>query len=126
MRVSGSMVEVENEVAQALNTNQGPYFFGTRLDFNYAVFGIRSPEQFPSWWHPGTAFPVSDQSKIIEQWRQDQFETLIFMKVGFAGWDEGMYYTYYPQQFLDAIHSDYVADERYPDITIYHRIKTAR
>ena len=125
MRVSGSMVEVENEVAQALNVNQGPYFFGTRLDFNYAVFGIPSPEQFPSWWHPGTAFPVSDQSKIIERWRQDRFETLIFMKMGFAAMGEEMYYTYYPQQFLDAIHSGYVADERYPDITIYHRIKTA-
>ena len=126
MRVSGSMVEVENEIAQALNANQGPYFFGTRLDFNYAVFGIRSPEQFPSWWEPGAAFPLSDQSKIIEQWKQDRFETLIFMKTGFADYDEKMYYTFYPKQFLDVIHNGYVADERFPDITIYHRVKTAR
>jgi hypothetical protein len=125
MRVSGSMVEVENEVAQALNVNRGPYFFGTRLDFNYAVFGIHSPEQFPAWWHPGTAFPLSDESKIIEQWRQDRFETLIFMKTGFADDDERMFYTYYPRQFLDAIHNGYVVDNSYPDITVYHRLKAA-
>ena len=64
------------------------------------MFGIRSPEQFPSWWAPDTAFPLSDQSKIIEQWKQDRFETLIFMKTGFADHDETMYYTYYPPQFF--------------------------
>ena len=126
MKVSGSMVRVEKEVADAIKTNGGPYFFGTRVDFNYAVFGIHSPEAFPSWWHPGTAFPTSAQSKIIDKWKQDRFQTLIFMKGGFAGYGEGMFYTYYPQEFLNAIKDGYVADERYPDITVYHRRQSVR
>ena len=118
--VSGSMVNVENEVAQALHTNPGPYFLGPRLDFNYAVFGLRSPEHFPAWWHPGTAFAISDESRIIRDWQQNRFNTLIFVKSGFAGYSEDRFYTYYPQEFLDAIHSEYVADQTYPDITVYH------
>jgi hypothetical protein len=120
MRVSGSMVEVEDEVADALKSNTGPYFFGTRLDFNYAVFGLPSPKQFPSWWHPGTAFATSAQTEIIDHWKQHRFETLIFMKTGFAGYNEVMFYSYYPPEFMNAIRQNYVADERYPDITVYH------
>jgi hypothetical protein len=61
MRVSSKMIEIEREVKLALDTNPGPYYFGTRLDFNYAVFGLRSPEQFPAWWHPGTSFSLSSR-----------------------------------------------------------------
>lgn len=46
MRVSSSMVEIEREVKLPLDTNSGPYYFGPRLDFNYAVLGLRSPDQF--------------------------------------------------------------------------------
>src|ERR1017187_5480805 len=123
MRVSAQMVEVESEVKQALEANPGPYFFGTRVDFNYAVFELRSPEGFPAWWHPGTAFALSDEPQIIRRWRQNRFQTLIFMKEGFGEYSAGMFYTYYPQEFLDAINSDYVRDDHYPDITVYHRLK---
>jgi hypothetical protein len=118
------MVEVESQVAEALKANPGPYFFGPRLDFNYAVFRLHSPEQYPAWWHPGTAFPESEQSTIINHWRQDRFKTLIFLKTGFEGHGEIASYSYYPQEFLDAIHREYAADDRYPDITVYHRLQT--
>ena len=124
MRVSGSMVQVQDEVADALKSNAGPYFFGPRLDFNYAVFGIASPEQFPAWWHPGTAFPTSAQSEIIDCWKRDRFETLIFMKTGFAGYDEAMFYSYYPPEFMSAIRQNYAPDERYPELTVYHLRQT--
>lgn len=121
MHVGGGMIQVQRDVAEALKANPGPYFFGPRVDYNYAVFGIPSPKQFPAWWHPGTAFPISAESKIIDQWKQDHFQTLIFIKGDFAGYDRNMSYTYYPQEFMDSIKNDYVADERYPTVTVFHR-----
>jgi hypothetical protein len=121
MRVSSRMIEIEREVKLALDTNPGPYYFGTRLDFNYAVFGLRSPDQFPAWWHPGTSFPLSTQTHLIQVWEDHRFQTLIFLKPAFRRHTGVEGYTYYPQQFLDAIDRGYTSDERYPEIVIYQR-----
>ena len=97
---------------QALDANPGPYFLGPRIDFNYAVFGLRSPEGFPPTFCPGSWFPISAEPQIIQHWQQDRFETLIFLK------DQG--YPFYPQEFLDIIDRAYVRDDKtYPDITVY-------
>jgi hypothetical protein len=121
MRVSSRMIEVEREVKLALDTNPGPYYFGARLDFNYAVFGLRSPDQFPAWWHPGTSFSRSKQTHLIQVWEDHRFQTLIFLKPTFHLDPEPVGYTYYPQEFLDAIDRGYTSDERYPEIVIYQR-----
>jgi hypothetical protein len=121
MRVSSTMVEVEREVGLAKDANPGPYFFGSRVDFNYAVLGLPSPKGFPAWWHPGTAFAVSDQAHLIEGWEEHQFQTLIFLKA-----DNPWHFdhTYYPQDFFDAIRHGYVEDGSYPLITVYHKRAT--
>jgi hypothetical protein len=112
MRVGAPLIEVEHEVKQALDANPGPYFLGPRIDFNYAVFGLRSPEGFPPTFCPGSWFPISAEAQIIQHWQQDRFETLIFLK------DQG--YPFYPQEFLDIIDRAYVRDDKtYPDITVY-------
>jgi hypothetical protein len=120
MRVSSKLIEVEREAKLAIDTNPGPYFLGTRVDFNYAVFGLPSPEQFPAWWHPGTSFPFSDQLRIIRAWEDDRFQTLIFLKSSLPR-SQSASYSYYPQDFFDVIDRDYVRDEGYPEITIYRR-----
>src|ERR1035437_7109538 len=120
MRVGAPMIEVEREVKQALDTNPGPYYLGPRIDFNYAVFGLRSPEGFPSWWHPGTSVSPASVPQVVENWRSHRFATLIFIKEGLAGSAVGNAYTCYPQEFLDIIDRAYVRDdETYPDITVY-------
>jgi hypothetical protein len=126
MRVSSTMIEVEREIGSALKGNPGPYFFGPRVDFNYAVFGLPSPERFPAWWEPGTAFAASDQARLIQVWQEHQFETLIFLKADHAhGADaDSVDYIYYPKEFLDAIKFGYVRDDSYPSITVYHRRAT--
>lgn len=122
MRVAEGMVQVQQDVSDVLKHNPGPYFFGTRLDYNYAAFGVPSPEHFPAWWQPGTAFPVSAESSLIDRWKQDRFQTLVFLKHGFAGNDDTMFYTFYPPEWMDAIRNNYVADnETYPTLTVYHR-----
>lgn len=68
MRVSSTMVEVEREARLAMATNPGPYFFGQRLDFNYAALSLPSPRNFPAWWEPGTSFPPSKAAALIDGW----------------------------------------------------------
>jgi hypothetical protein len=120
MRVGAPMIEVEREVKQALDANAGPYFLGPRIDFNYAVFGLPSPQGFPPTWAPETMFPLSDQAQIIQHWQQDRLRTLIFLKDGLPVSPRTWAYTYYPQEFLDIIGRAYVRDDKtYPDITVY-------
>jgi hypothetical protein len=122
MRVGAPMIEIEREVKQALDTNPGPYFLGPRLDFNYAAFGLPSPEGYPVTWAPETMFPLSAEPQIIQNWKQDRLRTLIFIKDLSHGRLRvlGLAYSYYPQEFLDIIDHAYVRDdESYTDITIY-------
>ncbi len=118
MRLSSTMIEVEREVKQAKDANAGPYFFGPRVDFNYAVLGVPSPEHSPAWWEPGTAFSVSDQARLIQVWQEHRFQTLIFLKVNNPWHFEP---AYYPPELFDAIRRGYVEDTSYPVLTIYHR-----
>jgi hypothetical protein len=123
MRVSSTMIEVEREVRLAKDTNSGPYFFGPRMEFNYAVLGLPSPEHYPAVWDPGTAFVVTDQAHFIQVWQEQRFQTLIFLNSGYAYGPiaDQADYTFYPKEFRDAIGSGYVRDDRYPFLTIYHR-----
>ena len=120
MRVGAPMIEVEREIGQAVHANPGPYFLGPRIDFNYAVFGLASPEGYPVSWAPETMFPISAEPEIIQHWQQDRLQTLIFIKDGLEGAPAVMAYTYYPPEFLDVIDRLYVRDDKtYPDITVY-------
>jgi hypothetical protein len=125
MRVSSTMIEVERELKLATTENAGPYFFGPRLDFNYATLGLPSPEYFPAVWDPGTAFVLSEQAHLIQGWQEHKFQTLIFLKIDFRHGPGMLYrmdYTYYPKEFLDAIDSNYVGDDvSYPLLIVYHR-----
>ena len=112
MRLSASMIAVQQQVERARNSNPGPFFFGPRIDYNYAVLGLPSPRHFPAWWHPGTAFDRSRLPQILSDWQADRFPTLIFLRGD---------YTYYPTAFTDMICRDYTRDDTYPLLTIYHR-----
>ncbi len=111
MRVSSVLVHLEQEVARAKTQNAGPYFFGPRIDFNYAVLGLPSPEHLPVWWHPGTAFARRETPHLLQVWQAQGFKTLIFLKGD---------YTFYPPEFMDLIHEGYVEDDSYMGLTVYH------
>ena len=112
MRVSRAMIEVEQQIGAAAASNPGPRFFGPRVDFNYAVLGLPSPEHFAAWWHPGVAFAIEQEPQLVQVWKDHRFQTLIFLK------DD---YTFYPAELMDAIARDYTRDDRYTRITVYHR-----
>ena len=87
MRISSTLVNTEHDVALARNNNAGPFFFGPRLEFNYAAFHLPSPTGLPAWWHPGTSFARAEEPRLVQAWQNHHFETLIFLKGD---------YTYYP------------------------------
>jgi len=123
MRASTTLLEVEREIHLAVNANSRPYFFGPRIDFNYAVLGLPSPEHSPAWWEPGTAFAASDQARLIEVWREHHFQTLIFLNsnASFGSRADDMDYFHYPKEFRNVIDHEYVKDTSYRTITVYHR-----
>ena len=47
---------VLNQVGEIVATSPRPIFFGPRMEFGYAVFGLTSPLHIPLWWHPGSSF----------------------------------------------------------------------
>ena len=116
MRVGAPMYDMERQISWAVHSSSGPYFFGPRVDFNYAVQHIPSPDHFPAWWHPGVSFGVDQESSLVQVWKDHHFQTLIFLKGD---------YTFYPPGLLDTIHHDYVRDDSYPRITVYHRLPAA-
>lgn len=116
MRVSSTLIGDERQIERAMGENPGPYWFGPRLDFNNAVFALPMAEHLPVWWHPGTAFARGDVAGLIQTWEGDRFQTLIFLKG-----DPKNDYIYYPPEFLDVMRRDYIADERYPFLTVYRR-----
>jgi len=126
MRVSATMIEVEREVRLAKSSNPGPFFFGPRMEFNYAVLGLPSPEHSPAWWDPGAAFPASDQNRLIQIWQEHQFQTLIFLHSDSLNGPlaDQVDYNFYTKEFRDAILHGYMKDQSYPFITVYHRRAT--
>jgi hypothetical protein len=116
MWVTPQFTEVEQQIRSVMASNPGPIFFGPRIDFNYMALQLPSPDHFPAWWHPGTAFDAADQPAIIAHWEQQRYPTLIFYVN-----DSKTDYTHYPSQFRGIIMRDYVPDHTYSRLTVWHR-----
>ncbi len=111
LRASSRFRSVIEQTAEVIKSNPQPVFFGPRLEFSYAAFGLGSPRRLPVWWRPGTSFRASDEPALLAVWRDDRFATLIFLK------DD---YTYYSVPFLRLIKSNYRQDDRYSELTVFH------
>lgn len=57
---------------------QARVFFGPRLEFQYAREGLPSPAHLPMWWHPGTSYPLPAEDEVVEAWKRDHFDLLVF------------------------------------------------
>jgi hypothetical protein len=93
-----------------------PVFFGPRMEFGYAAFGLPSPPHLPVGWTPGTTFDADDEPAILQTWQDQCFGTLIYSKDDF---------TYYSSDFTDLIESMYEKDESKDRLTIFRRSGTA-
>lgn len=53
-------------------------FFGTRMEFGYAAFGIPPPRRQPIfWWNNGVSYPERHYGEIVGQFREEQFDVCI-------------------------------------------------
>ncbi|GEM_PF-1440948 len=103
-----------DELRQALRENNGTIYFGPRMEFAYAMFGLPSPRGLPIWWDPGTSFPASQEGVYENVWFDSRFQTLILSKRDT---------TYYSWRFLKRWESLYIEDKRFPELTILRRKK---
>ena len=110
MSVSDDLRDEQQEVAKVMHKLDGPYFFGPRVDFSYAEYGLVSPPHLPVWYHLGTAFDGASMPAVLETWRKENFRTLIFYK------DD---YSYYTPEFMDLIGSRYMVERRTRSLTVW-------
>jgi len=73
-------VEVLKELAEALPPEKDKkIWFGPRMQWAYAAFGISPPLRQPSWWHPGVSYSPGEQPQLLKEWFNHRFEVLIFL-----------------------------------------------
>jgi hypothetical protein len=93
--------------------NKESIWFGPRLQWCYTKYNIEPPKHLPEWWDSHSAFPEKMEQDIIEQWKSEKIDKLIFFKGD---------YTYMPYEFVNYILEHYVADNSYgPLLTVYSR-----
>ncbi len=110
MYVSDDLRAEQEDAAKVMRELDGPYFFGPRIDFSYAEYGLVSPPHLPVWYHRGTAFDQTLMPVILERWRKENFRTLIFYKND---------HSYYTPEFMALIGSRYTVERRTRSLTVY-------
>jgi len=110
MRASARMEHVVAEISQVIREGQGPVFFGPALEFSYAAFGLPSPKHLPIWWHAGTSYAAADEPALLEAWQRNGFGTLVYLRHALST----------PASFRQTIHAEYVEDDRWPDLIVFH------
>jgi hypothetical protein len=98
------------ETGQALRDAPGPVFFGPRMEFLYAVFKQRPPTGLPVFWHPGSAYALSETPAIADAFVAARFGTLVFLRNDF---------TRMPPVLLHRIGQSYALVDEYQELTVF-------
>jgi hypothetical protein len=64
-------------VIKSVGTNS--VWFGPRLQFAYAFYGIQSPKHQPVYWEPGVSFPKHDEDLYFNRFLESKYKYLVFM-----------------------------------------------
>ena len=114
LRTGEIFPEVCSEVDTVLSqSGRSSVYFGPRMQWAYAAFGVKPPLGQPSWWHPGVSFPNSMESNYIKAWASKKFDTVVFFKNDM---------TYMSPEFREILNKDYTIDQSSPCLTVLHRI----
>jgi hypothetical protein len=106
--------EVCSEVSSVLvGADRSSVYFGPRMQWAYAAFGLNPPTNQPPWWDPGVTFPKSMENTYISAWASQKFDTLVFFKNDL---------TYMPWEFIEILRAEYSVDQSYSLLTVLHRI----
>jgi hypothetical protein len=88
-------------------------FFGIRLEFAYATFGIPSPMQIPIWWDPAAAYPPGEEPEIVHRFVAHRFPLCVF-------YGKNPDFTYLPMIIVEDLERNY-RRVSYSEITVYLR-----
>lgn len=94
-----TLKEIETNLKKVDLSGEFPVFFGPRVEFAYAAFGLPSPKGFPIfWWNDGVSFPVGDERLIIERFKKQAPRICFFFE------DD---YIYIPSEIQNFLKSNY-------------------
>ena len=106
---SETFADVLQQIGEAVENEREGVFFGPRMEFAYAAFGLPSPKHLPPWWDPGTSFAWRKEGTLVHIWVAQRFRTLIFLKDDF---------TDYSPLFQKVINERYMRDDHFSELTI--------
>lgn len=114
LRTGNIFSEVCSEVDVVLaRFGRSSVYFGPRMQWAYAAFGVTPPLNQPSWWHPGVSFPKEMESYYIKAWASREFDTVVLFKNDL---------TYMSPEFIEILDKNYTTDQSSPFLTVLHRI----
>jgi hypothetical protein len=106
--------EICSEVDAVLSQfGRSSVYFGPRMQWAYAAFGLTPPLNQPSWWHPGVSFPKAEESSYIKAWAARKFETVILVKNDTP---------YMSPEFIEILDKYYTTDQSSSFLTVLRRI----
>lgn len=98
------------------NWVHSPVYFGPRIEFAYAVFGIISPVNMPIWWHPNNSYPPEREAGYARAFIDYGFENAIFMKKPDGKDPE---YGFLPESIISELETNYNRID-YSNIVVFH------
>lgn len=97
------------EVGDVLQDNPSRrVFFGPRMQWAYAAFGLPAPAKQPVWWHAGVSYSKDEELRYVIQWNSVKYDVLIFYK------DDN---SYLPIEFLTAVGQSYAVSRDRKELT---------
>jgi len=116
-RFCGSPIftELHRELANTIplfTETRRSVWFGPRLVWAYADFGLPSPINQPLIWEKGVLYASQEEDALIQDWEQKKFDVLIFFR------DDTVYL---PKKLLAFIKENYFLFQRKNFITVYYR-----
>jgi hypothetical protein len=99
MHASPSFARTLGDVQTVLDVSEGKrLFFGPRMEFAYAAFGVPSPRELPVYWHPGISYDHADDEAIAATFMRLRFDAAVFLRADF---------THMPRPLLRALNANY-------------------
>jgi len=117
--------QILDDIADIVRDHPGKsIFFGPRLEFAYATFGLASPSNLPVWWHKGTSYSNASEANVAKKWIDHSFDVLVLFDensyvrssgqifygkggIGHSLRSKNIYNYFFPQEIIDQIDEKY-------------------
>jgi hypothetical protein len=116
MLLDAQSVLIEEYGNDEKNWGHAHVYFGPRIEFAYAVFGINSPVNLPIWWHPNNSYPPELEAQYVQAFIDYGFENAIFMKKP-GGKDPE--FGFLPESIISELETNYNRTDYY-NIVVFH------